>query len=397
MVNKRTILKAKYLWDGVAAKPLPDGAVLIEDGIIKGVGTASEIVSAADANIVDVGDATLLPGLIDSHTHLSMDGSLPDYLDLMADNVDTLKSRAIEMMKRDLAAGVTTCRCLGDKEFLDVAIREAVERCDVDGPRLLVATRGIRSPEGHGFVGYPFKGVQAIRRAISENIAQGADLIKIYITGTLKGNGELPSYLTGEEIRTAIEYSHSEGKRVASHCVGGQGLDWALEYNLDTLEHAYHITMSQVQELARSRTALVLTPGAVLSEARVRRLPKRLIPGHLEERDQMFMSMSFTVQAKIPFAVGTDGMHGHLAEDIRYLSELGASAYEALRAATISGARICGIDGETGSLQKGKWADIIAVQGNPFKNLNALDNVVAVMKQGRMVKENLKVPYAYGK
>ena len=384
-VRNATILKGKYVWDGMAARVLPEGAVLIEDGIIRAVGPATEILTSADSTVFEWPEATLLPGLVDSHTHLSMDGSMDNYLDHMTDSIPVLTLRAAAMMRKDLLAGITTCRCLGDREFLDVACRDAVEHGQLSGPRLLVATRGIRAPQGHGFVGYPFKGMEEIRKAIKENIDRGADLIKIYITGTLKGSGDLPPFLLREEIGLAIEESHAAGLRVASHCVGGQGLDWALELGLDTLEHAYQITERQTERLANSKTALVLTPGAVLSEERVRRLPSDLVDGHLKERDQMFASMALTVKAGIPYAVGSDGMHGDLAEDIAWLSALGATNADALKAGTVHGARVCGLEGERGTLAKGKVADIIAIRGNPLEDLSALRNVVAIFKGGRPV------------
>src|SRR6266850_4195511 len=263
----RTIIKGGHLWDGLTNRLLPNGAILIENGRIRAAGAAAEILTAPYDELFDWPDATLMPGLIDSHTHLSMDASLDNYLDHMSDPVAVLTLRATAMMRKDLASGVTLCRCLGDKEFLDVACRHAVQEGLVEGPHLLVATRGIRAPQGHGFVGYPFSGPGEIRKAIKENITRGADFIKIYITGTLKGTGSLPSYLSEEEIRVAIEEAHDAGVRVASHCVGGIGLDWAIQYKLDTLEHAYQITDEQVEHLAHSSTQLVLTPGPILNEA----------------------------------------------------------------------------------------------------------------------------------
>lgn len=383
---EKSIHKADYVWDGINDKALPDGAVLIEGNRIRAVGPFSEISTASQAKIFEWQGATLLPGLIDSHTHLSMDGSLENFLDHMADSVPVLTLRATSMMKKDLLSGVTTCRCLGDREFLDVACREAVASGEVMGPGLLVATRGIRAPEGHGFVGYPFKGKDEIKKAIHENITRGANLIKIYITGTLRGTGRLPAYLTREEIKLAIDESHNAGIPVAAHCVGGEGLDWAIEFGIDTIEHAYQITREQVASLARSNTSLVLTPGAVLAEERVQRLPKSLIQGHILEREQMFASMALTVDAGIAFGVGTDGTHGDLARDIQYLSEMGASNVKALKAATSHGAKVCGIERDTGSLEKGKYADMIAVEGNPIENLTTLKNVIAVVSKGRMVK-----------
>ena len=401
MQNRSVILRASLVWDGVASRPVENAGILIERGLIRAVGPIEDILTASHSEVLDFQEATLLPGLIDSHTHLAMDASMESYLDHMTDDVAEQTLRATTMMLRDLRSGVTACRCLGDKEFLDVACRNAVENGLVAGPRLRVATRGIRAPHGHGFVGYPFKGIDEIKNAIRENIRRGADLIKIYISGTLKGSGNLPAYLSREEIRVAIDEAHSAGLPVASHCVGGEGLDWAIESGLDTLEHAYHITPAQIERLAGSKTRIVLTPGAVLSDERVRNLPEALIAGHLNEREQMFASMELCVKSGIPFAVGTDGMHGHLAEDIEFLGQLGATNLRALQAATISGAQICGLANESGSLTPGKSADILAVAGNPLQELSALRNVAAVFRKGEIIYHGLSStfhlqPHAYG-
>jgi imidazolonepropionase-like amidohydrolase len=384
-VKHAIIIKGSFLWDGTSDTVVPNGAVLVEDGRIKAVGHALEIVALPHDELYDLPDVTLMPGLIDSHTHLSMDATMENYLDHMSDSVAELTLRATAMMRKDLLAGITTCRCLGDKEFLDIACRKAVENGSVLGPRVLVATRGIRALHGHGFVGYPFNGPDEIRRAIRENMERGADLIKIYITGTLKGNGDLPSYLTREEIKLAINEAHNGGLPIASHCVGGEGLDWALEFGLDTLEHAYHITARQIEKLVASNTKLVLTPSPLLMEERVRHLPKGLIQGHLDERDMIFNCMAAAVASGLPFAVGTDGVHGELAQEVKYLVDLGASNLEALKAATINGAKACGIEKETGSLEVGKSADIIAVKGDPLKDVSTLWNPKVVMKMGEMV------------
>jgi imidazolonepropionase-like amidohydrolase len=384
-VRRTSIIKGSFLWDGICDALLPNGAVLIGDGRIQAVGRAQDIGALPHDVLYDWPGVTLMPGLIDSHTHLSMDATMENYLDRMSDSVAQLTLRATAMMRKDLLAGITTCRCLGDKEFLDIACRKAVEDGLVMGPRVLVATRGIRAPQGHGFVGYPFNGADEIRRAIRENIERGADLIKIYITGTLKGNGKLPSYLSKEEIKLAIDEAHNGGLPIASHCVGGEGLDWALEFGLDTLEHAYHITDQQIEKLVASDTRLVLTPSPLLTEERVRHLPPALIQGHLDEREMIFSRMAAAVASGLAFAVGTDGVHGELAQEVKYLVDMGASNYEALKAATIHGAKACGIDKETGSLEVGKSADIIAVNGSPLKDVAALWHPAAVIKMGEIV------------
>jgi imidazolonepropionase-like amidohydrolase len=380
------LLKASFLWDGVSEKLLPDGALIIEDKIIKSVGKFSEISSSDFDQILDFSGLTLMPGLIDCHTHHSMDASLENYLGRMADSIPELKVRAITLMKKDLYSGVTTCRTLGDKEFLDIACREAVKNGMVEGPRSIVAGKGIRSAKGYGFVGYPFNGKEEIRDAIKENLDAGADFIKIFISGTLKGTGDLPSYLTREEIETAINTAHEAGVKVAAHCVGGIGLDWALELGLDTLEHAYHISNTQIEKLAKSNTRLVLTLSPILNDEIVNHYPKHLIQGHYDEREEITNRLKALIKTKLPFALGTDGNHGGLVNEAEYAVNLGATNYTTLQALTINGAKVCRMEKQTGSLVAGKFADMIAVEGNPFENIEVLKKVKAALKQGTLVK-----------
>ena len=224
-----TVLKGALLWDGRGAEAVSDGAVRVENGRITAVGTADEMTVFPDDKVYEWPGATLMPGLIDCHNHLSMDPERKNYLARMNDSVEEQRSRAIPLMRRDLDAGVTTSRCCGDREFLDIECRDGVACGSLKGPRLLVATRGIRASNGHGFVGYAFDGADAIRRAIEENLAAGADFIKLYITGTLRGDGALPSYMSRDVIELAIDKAHKAGVRVAAHCVGGTGLDWCVE------------------------------------------------------------------------------------------------------------------------------------------------------------------------
>ncbi len=387
-MSERILLRGSCIWDGVANNLLPENAISIEDKKILAIGKFEELNSASFDRLIDFSGLILMPGLIDSHTHHSLDATLRNFLERMGDSITELTIRAWGLMKKDLQSGVTTCRTLGDKEYIDITCREAVENGLAEGPRSLVAGKGIRAAKGHGFVGYSFTGPDEIRNAVLENVSAGTDLIKIYISGTLRGTGNLPSYLTREEIETAVYTSHERGLKVAAHCVGGIGLDWALELGLDTLEHAYHINDFQIEKLLKSNTHPVLTLSPVLDDMVIKNYPVYLMHGHFEERDEIISRLQALIAASIPFSLGTDGMHGGLAREAEYAVQLGATGYQALQAVTINGARICGIDNETGSLLPGKYADIIAVEGNPFYDIKALGKVKAVIFHGKLVTVN---------
>jgi len=370
--------------DGTGGPPIEKGAILIEGQRIIRVGKEEEFREKTGVPVLDCSDQTLLPGLIDCHNHLSLDPTLDNYLYRMNDSIPELTLRATTTMAVDLQSGVTTSRCLGDKGFLDVECKKAVDSGLVRGPRLLIATRGIRALHGHGFVGYAFGGVEEIRTAVRENLAAGADVIKIFITGTLRGSKEIPSFFSKEEIQAAVDEAHRVGIPVATHCIGGIGFEWALETGIDTIEHGYFLTDKEIDLLAESGRWLVMTPSIFFTDARIKTLPTDLIDGHLHQRDEVAQRMRAAIKAGIKFAVGTDGMHGGLAQEIKYLVDFGATTNQALMAATCNAARACGLEESIGTLEPGKYGDVIGVKGNPLEDIGALKRVKTVVSMGEI-------------
>jgi imidazolonepropionase-like amidohydrolase len=384
----KTLVRGNFLIDGTGGPAVEPPVLLIDRGKIESLGREAESRAPEADQLIDCHGQTLLPGLIDCHNHLSLDPTLPNYLHRMNDSLPELTLRAVVNMALDLRSGVTTSRCLGDRGFLDVACKRAVADGRIPGPRLLIATRGIRSPHGHGFVGYPFGGVEEIRRAVRENLAAGADLIKIYITGTLRSPGGILHYFSREEIQTAVDEAHRVGVPVATHCIGGPGLKLALEAGIEVIEHGYFITDEEIDLLGVSESLLVMTPSIFFTDARIKTLPPDLIDGHLRQREEVGRRMAAAIEAGIDYAVGTDGMHGSLAQEIKYLTEFGASASAALRAATAVAARVCVMEDAIGTLEKGKVADLIGVEGDPLADPGALQRVRTVILEGSLVNSD---------
>lgn len=383
---QRTLIKAARLIDGTGGAAVEPAALLTAGGVIEAVGAEAAGRAAEASEVWELDGQTLLPGLIDCHNHLSLDPTLSNYLHRMNDPLPELTLRAVQSMKVDLLAGVTTSRCLGDKGFLDVACRKAQAQGSLAGPRLLVATRGIRAAHGHGFVGYPFGGVEAIRTAVRENLLAGADLIKIYTTGTLRGPRQIGNYFSREEVQVAVDEAHRAGVPVATHCIGGPGLKLALETGIDVIEHGYFMTDEEIESLLKYDRWLVMTPSIFFTDERIRTLPPNLVDGHLRQREEVRLRLSAAIRAGVKYGIGTDAMHGGMAREIRYVVDMGATPAAALRAAMADAARICGLEDRTGTLEKGKWADCIGVTGNPLEHPEALEQVCTVIQNGRLVR-----------
>jgi len=379
------IVKGALLIDGTARPPIQKGCLRIEGDRIAAVGLEKEIGTSVGFQVIDCGDQILIPGLIDCHCHVSMDPTQDNWPARLNDSDVEQTLRAVNNLAADLRAGITTARSLGDRNFLDVACKRAVESGKLLGPRLLVATRGIRATHGHGMVGYPFDGPDAVRRAVRENIKAGADLIKLFITGTVRTGAELPCYPSAEEISVAVEEAHRAGLRAAAHCIGGQGFETCLAAGLDCFEHGYFLTDRQIELLLKSGRWLDLTPSPFFTEERIRTLPPEIANAFRKDRDEVARRMEVIIRSGLKFAAGTDGMHGELAQEAEYLVRYGASESQALAAVTRNAAAVLGLEESAGTLEPGKFADIVGVEGNPLKDIRALKKVRTVISRGKPI------------
>ena len=379
------IIKGALLIDGTGHPPIQNGAVRIEDDRIASVGPEKEIGSPAGLPVIDCQDQVLIPGLIDCHNHISMDPTQENWPARLNDSDAEQTLRAVKNLAADLKAGVTTVRSLGDRNFLDVVCKKAVESGKLLGPRLVVATRGIRTTHGHGMVGYAFDGPEAVRRAVRENIKAGADVIKLFITGTVRTGPELACFPSPEEISVAIEEAHRAGLKTAAHCIGGKGFETCLAAGLDCFEHGYFLTDREIELLIKSNRSLDLTPSPFFTEERIRTLPAEIADAFRKDREEVARRMETIIRSGVKFAAGTDGMHGELAQELEYLVRFGASETQALAAVTRNAAAVLGMDEIVGTLEPGKYADIVGVEGNPLKDIRALKKVRTVISRGKTI------------
>jgi imidazolonepropionase-like amidohydrolase len=278
-------------------------------------------------------------------------------------------------------------RVMGEEHFLDVDVRNAIEAGIVVGPRLVVATRGIAANNGHGRALSSFDGVDEVRRGVRENLRRGANHVKVFVTGGVSSPGNTPtaSAYTREEIRAAVEEAERVGTYAAAHAHGGPGLRLAVEEGVATIEHGALASDEDIALMIERRVWLICTFSifmhptgieqgdghrpAIMEKVRwARRVVGENFPRHLT--------------SGVRFACGTDSMHGLMPFELQTLVRLGVSPRDALLAGTRWGAEACRIDGEVGTIESGKRADLIAVEGDPLRDIAAMRHVRLVMKDG---------------
>lgn len=379
-----TAVQCSQLIDGTGAAPVRDGVVIVDDDKVVAIGPRQQVEIPREANVLDVGRMAVLPGLIDMHGHLGVVWELESSAEQMAQPIEGLVVNGVVMCRRFLKQGITTVREVGNKLFADQVIRRAVERGLIVGPRLWCATRGIRPAHGHGNCGISVTGVDNIRAVVRENLANGADLIKIYVSGGAMDarHPATDCYYTLDEVRAAVDEAHRVGKKVAAHCEGGLGIRYCVEAEVDTIEHAPFVTDADVELLSRHpATSVTVTLGYLFfykehemtpREKELQRVAKELAPiGFQKVRN-----------AGVTWTVGTD--NDPIALDFEMLVASGASAMEVLQAATKRAAEVIGLQDKIGTLEPGKYADLIAVDGDPLADITSMAKVVKVMKGGVM-------------
>jgi imidazolonepropionase-like amidohydrolase len=383
-------LRAAMLVDGTGARPVRDGVVQVEGERIVRVGRASQFALPAQ-DVLDLGDACLLPGLIDMHGHLRLSHLEADTSRQMRDPTPLYLERACENLLVNLRSGVTTMRCHGDRDFLDVHLRQRIADQDVRGPRLLVATRGIKSPGCSGglVATVIVDGREAIDEAVRHNARRGADHIKIFASDGLGPRATATrAAWTADEARAAVEAAHAEGLPIAAHCHGGPLARPLIEAGVDSIEHGSFLTDNELDAMAARGTHLDMTLGVLLDPRSSLRQRLRVTLGGDGLRrlvDEVLERMRRALDLGVTVTLGTDTMHGLLGVEAAALASLGVWPVEVIATMTSRAARVLRRADQFGTLKAGLIADVIAVAGDPLRDIDALGKPVFVMARGRQI------------
>jgi imidazolonepropionase-like amidohydrolase len=381
--------RAARVFDGTSEGVIEDGAVVVEDGRIASVGPARGL----PPNTVDLGDATLMPGLVDAHVHLVWDASAEPHEVVERESHALTVLRCAKNAALHLRAGVTTVRDVGSADGLAVEIGRAVELGILSGPRVVAAGRAIAMTGGHGwFLGREADGPDAVRRAAREEIKAGASCIKLMASGGVYGHAEEPGspQLTVEEMRPAVEEAHKAGRKAAAHAYSVEAINNALEAGVDSVEHGSFLDRETVGRMREQGTYLV--PTMSVYAAMAEKGPGLGSPEYITRKTAEVLeaggeAFRLALEAGVPVAAGTDcgapgHPHGTLPEELRLMVEAGATPQQALRFGTSAAAELLGLGDEVGALEPGKRADLLAVAGDPTLDIRALREVRLVLRDG---------------
>ena len=400
------LLKASHLFDAKSGKLVSPGAVLVEGTTI--VAAGSEIEAPAGAQIIDLGDATLLPGLLDAHTHLSHEGGSSYYEDQFKLRVTPPAEqahKAAAYARRTLEAGFTTVRDLGSFDYLDLGLHNAIRDGFIKGPRMIFSLHPIgargghtdglavpNDPQAHGVREGVCAGADLCREAVRWQVRYGASVIKVAASGGVLSYGDAVDHpqLTLEEMSAIVHEAHNLDRKVAAHCHGDTAAKVAIKAGVDSLEHASFLKADTLK-LAKERGIFIVpTLSAVESVvARQASFPPSIAAKARAAGEAHSAMMKEGLRLGVRFALGTDagvGKHGTNARELVLFVERGMTPAQALRTGTLETAVLLGVADKLGSLEKGKLADVIAVPGDPLADIHATERVFFVMKEGEVVR-----------
>ncbi len=402
-------VRAGRMFDSATGRMLSDQVILIKGERIEAVGPAGQVKIPAEARVIDLSHATVLPGLIDAHTHIFLTGEDNGRYEeqILKESWQYRTIEAVVNARKDLEAGFTTMRdCETEGAmFSDADVKKAINRGLIPGPRLMVATRAMSVTGSYALLGYSPEvpvphGVQivdgpwAARKAVREQIEYGADFIKVYSTGRwhFSPDGKLVSIptFTMPELDAIVDEAHRQGRKVACHAYGDPGLRNCLDAGVDSIEHGLDLTDADIAEMIKK--GIYLCPTLYPYEL-IRDEDMKLSGGKTSRAAIHEVSFKKALAAGVKIAFGTDVgpfPHGTQAKEFEYMVRYGMTPTQALVSATRTASEMMGWQDRVGSIAPGKYADLDAVAADPLKDITVLEHIPFVMKGGQVVKDQLQ-------
>jgi imidazolonepropionase-like amidohydrolase len=387
------------VFDGDSGSIAAEFGVAVIDDKISWVGPANEAPEGSSLNVIDGRGHTLLPGLIDCHTHLSNDASPKFFEQCISDSVTTASIRGVLNCWRHLDGGVTTVRDSGASNGVALGLRDAVANGLIEGPRIHASGRPITMTGGHCyFMGGEADGVDGVRKAARAELKLGIDFLKIMATGGVQTPSTMPGQTTlqVDELRAAADEAHNAGKRTSCHAISAAGVKNALRAGLDSIEHWYYLDDEGI-ELGLS-TGAYFVPTMIAVHQTIVNISSDVNDWVLSQTKDVGennrLSFRAGLEAGLKIATGTDAgtpfnPHGNVAGEAAIMVDSGATPTQALIAATRHGAENLGIADKVGTIEAGKVADLILVAGDPTQDISILQDVRLVAKEGRIVRDRI--------
>lgn len=410
--SKTIVIKAARLFDGKSDALVAPGVVVVKDGKIVAAGTKAT--EPAGAEIIDLGNATLMPGFLDAHTHLTFEMT-GDWNKAIVDGlrqpVSEVALDATVFTKRTIMAGFTTVRDVGSRDFIDIGLRNAIEKGSIPGPRMFVAVHGISARGGHcdptaGFRPDIMKepgieqgvadGPDQMRAAVRFNLKHGADVIKVCASGgvlSLTDKVDTPQ-LTQAELTALVDEARSLGHKTAAHAHGAEAAKRAVRAGIDSIEHGSFLDEAALELMRQKGTHLVFTPASCIVERLLQnKAPETVVAKAKAAIAAMGNTFKRALAKNVKIAFGSDAgvcPHGSQVTQFGVMVRLGMKPLAALRSAMSTNAALIGVN--AGVLEANRLADIIAVPGDPSRNISVVEKVLFVMKGGVVIRNDGRAP-----
>ncbi len=410
---KTTYIRAGHLFDATSENLRDNVVIIVEGDRIKSV-EATSFPIPAGSTVIDLRNATVLPGLIDCHTHLAFRADRYDPINYFRDTPFKQGFTAVRNAHSTLLAGFTTVRDVGSPPFAAVDLRNSINEGFISGPRIVASGPGITITGGHGDINgfspetqvglFPDKrgyqvadGVDQVRETVRAQIKYGVDVIKVLATGGVLSQGDSPGapQFTFDELKTAADEAHAAGRKIAAHAHGAEGIKRAILAGFDSIEHASLATDEDIQLAKEHGTYFVMdiyNDDYILGKAIEFGLPQENVDKERMVGRTQRENFQKAFKAGVKMAFGTDAgvyPHGDNAKQFKYMVQYGMTPAQAIRAATFNAADLIGRSKDVGTIEAGKYADLIAVSADPLQNVQVLENVQFVMKGGVVYKDKL--------